>query len=224
MPPRKRKSEATATVVEDGPKRTRRSLRGAAKADPSKGDDLVQKGLVLSNDLLWICIAMFELETEATASKSDNGHSREQSKSSSKPKAEKKTVKKTNAEGYIEGDNRSYWLMKAEPESRLVKGIDVKFSIDDLEAAGEPEPWDESAFDPSHPYFDPKSSRDKPKWDVVHVEFRRKFNRLVSLNELKERGKPGGPLESLQMLKQSRLSVSAVTAEEWKFIMGLVEK
>ncbi|KAL1850814.1 hypothetical protein Plec18170_006648 [Paecilomyces lecythidis] len=227
MPPRKRKSEATATVVEDGPKRTRRSLRGAAKADPSKGDDLVQK----------------ELETEATASKSDNGHSREQSKSSSKPKAEKKTVKKTNAEGYIEGDNRSYWLMKAEPESRLVKGIDVKFSIDDLEAAGEPEPWDgvrnfvvgmmeivkehsvdESAFDPSHPYFDPKSSRDKPKWDVVHVEFRRKFNRLVSLNELKERGKPGGPLESLQMLKQSRLSVSAVTAEEWKFIMGLVEK
>ena len=35
-----------------------------------------------------------------------------------------------------------YWLMKAEPESRLEKGVDVKFSIDDLEAATEPEPWD----------------------------------------------------------------------------------
>lgn len=47
---------------------------------------------------------------------------------------------------------------------------------------------------------------------------------MVSLNELKDHGKPGGPLENLQMLKQSRLSVSAVTAEEWRFIMDLVEK
>ena len=33
-------------------------------------------------------------------------------------------------------------LMKAEPESRLEKGKDVKFSIDDLKAATEPEGWD----------------------------------------------------------------------------------
>lgn len=33
-------------------------------------------------------------------------------------------------------------LMKAEPESRIEKGKDVKFSIDDLEAASEPEKWD----------------------------------------------------------------------------------
>jgi hypothetical protein len=38
--------------------------------------------------------------------------------------------------------NRSFWLMKAEPESRLEKGKDVKFSIDDLAAADKPEPWD----------------------------------------------------------------------------------
>lgn len=37
---------------------------------------------------------------------------------------------------------RSYWLMKAEPESRIVKGVDVKFSIDDLKEAHRPEPWD----------------------------------------------------------------------------------
>lgn len=37
---------------------------------------------------------------------------------------------------------RSYWLMKAEPESRMEKGVDVKFSIDDLAAAKQPEPWD----------------------------------------------------------------------------------
>lgn len=35
-----------------------------------------------------------------------------------------------------------YWLMKAEPNSRMEKGHDVKFSIDDLMAKTEPEAWD----------------------------------------------------------------------------------
>jgi EVE domain len=35
----------------------------------------------------------------------------------------------------------SFWLMKAEPESRIEKGKDVKFSIDDLMSVTEPEPW-----------------------------------------------------------------------------------
>ena len=39
-------------------------------------------------------------------------------------------------------DGPSYWLMKAEPESRIEKGKDVKFSIDDLRAAKSPEGWD----------------------------------------------------------------------------------
>ncbi|KAL4770402.1 PUA-like domain-containing protein [Aspergillus nidulans var. acristatus] len=161
---------------------------------------------------------------------------------------------------------RSYWLMKAEPESRIEKGKDVKFSIDDLRAAKEPEPWDgvrnpvarkhmqsmkkgdlaffyhsnckvpgiagvmeivqehspdETAFDPSHPYYDEKSKRENPKWVVVHVEFRRKFDKLITLNELKSHASANAPLENLQMLKQGRLSVSAVTPQEWDFIMGL---
>ncbi|RDW78223.1 DUF55-domain-containing protein [Coleophoma crateriformis] len=37
---------------------------------------------------------------------------------------------------------RQYWLMKAEPESRIERGHDIKFSIDDLAAKKEPEPWD----------------------------------------------------------------------------------
>ena len=35
----------------------------------------------------------------------------------------------------------AYWLLKAEPDSRVVNGHDVKFSIDDLAAVTEPEPW-----------------------------------------------------------------------------------
>ncbi|EPE02609.1 at dna binding protein [Ophiostoma piceae UAMH 11346] len=37
---------------------------------------------------------------------------------------------------------RQYWLLKAEPETRLENGIDVRFSIDDLRSKTEPEPWD----------------------------------------------------------------------------------
>ncbi|KDQ64124.1 hypothetical protein JAAARDRAFT_187497 [Jaapia argillacea MUCL 33604] len=32
--------------------------------------------------------------------------------------------------------SQKYWLMKAEPESRVVKGKDVKFSVDDFESVG----------------------------------------------------------------------------------------
>lgn len=41
---------------------------------------------------------------------------------------------------------RRYWLMKAEPESRIEKGKDVKFSIDDLAAMKEPAGWDGGMF------------------------------------------------------------------------------
>lgn len=82
----------------------------------------------------------------------------------------------------------------------------------------------ESAFDPKHPYYDEKSSRENPKWDVVHVEFRRKFDNYVSLNELKDHSQPGKPLEKLAVLKQSRLSVTPVSEKEWKFILGLAKE
>ena len=39
-------------------------------------------------------------------------------------------------------DEKSYWLMKAEPDPRLENGTDVSFSIDDLAGRTEPEPWD----------------------------------------------------------------------------------
>ncbi|CAG8289005.1 unnamed protein product [Penicillium salamii] len=162
--------------------------------------------------------------------------------------------------------DRSFWLMKAEPESRMEKGKDVKFSIDDLAAAEKPEPWDgvrnhvaknlmrdmkkgdyaffyhsnckvpgivgvmeivqehsvdESAFDSEHPYFDAKSKRSDPRWVVVHVEYRRKLEKQVTLEELKTHSKAGKSLESLQMIKQGRLSVSSVTPAQWQYILGL---
>lgn len=79
----------------------------------------------------------------------------------------------------------------------------------------------ESAFDPKHPYYDPKPKRDSPKWSVVHVEFRHKLNKQVTLAELKANSKAGTPLENLMTLKQSRLSVSKVSPDEWRYILEL---
>jgi predicted RNA-binding protein with PUA-like domain len=79
----------------------------------------------------------------------------------------------------------------------------------------------ESAFDPAHPYYDPKSNRDDPKWVVVHVEYRRRLEKQVTLQDLKSHGQAGKPLENLQMIKQSRLSVSSVTPAQWKYILEL---
>lgn len=57
-----------------------------------------------------------------------------------------KTQSKSAAAGtepkQVKDPGRQYWLMKAEPESRFENGVDVRFSIDDLAAKSEPEPWD----------------------------------------------------------------------------------
>ncbi|KAI1431348.1 PUA-like domain-containing protein [Xylaria sp. CBS 124048] len=176
---------------------------------------------------------------------------------------------KTDGDDVSESSDRWYWLMKAEPQTRLENGIDVKFSIDDLASRTDPEPWDgirayaarnnlramkkgemaffyhsnckepgivgtmeivrehspdESAHDPGAPYYDPSSKPEDPKWSVVHVKFHSKFVTPIGLKELREMGKPGMPLENMQMLKQSRLSVSRVSPSEWEHVMDLVRK
>lgn len=80
-----------------------------------------------------------------------------------------------------------------------------------------------SAHDPKAPYYDASSKPSDPKWSVVHVEFRSKFEVPIGLKELRAMGAPGKPLENMQMLKQSRLSVSKVSAAEWKYLMGVAE-
>lgn len=59
---------------------------------------------------------------------------------------------------------------------------------------------------------------------MVHVEFRSKFKQLIGLKELREMGKMGFALENMQLLKQSRLSVSRVSPDEWVYLMGVAEE
>ena len=58
----------------------------------------------------------------------------------------------------------------------------------------------------------------------MHVEFRSKFAVPIGLKELREMGEKGKPLENMQMLKQTRLSVSKVSAAEWEYLMNVAEE
>lgn len=81
-----------------------------------------------------------------------------------------------------------------------------------------------SAHDPTAPYYDASSKPDNPKWSVVYVEFRSKFKQPIGLKELREMGKPGQPLEEMQVLKQSRLSVSRVSPAEFRYLMSVMKQ
>ncbi|KAI1171522.1 PUA-like domain-containing protein [Nemania sp. FL0916] len=83
---------------------------------------------------------------------------------------------------------------------------------------------DLSAHDPKAPYYDSSSKPEDPKWSVVHVRYRSKFAQPIGLKELRAMGKPGQPLENMQMLKQTRLSVSRVSPSEWEYLMGIVQR
>jgi len=77
---------------------------------------------------------------------------------------------------------------------------------------------DETQFDEVSDYFDKKSTREKPRWVNVDVKFVRKTT-LLSLHEMKEHKK----LETMKVLqKGSRLSITPVTPEEWRYIQTLI--
>ncbi|KIY73920.1 DUF55-domain-containing protein [Cylindrobasidium torrendii FP15055 ss-10] len=176
------------------------------------------------------------------------------------------------------------WLLKAEPDSRIVKGKDVKFSVDDFESVGT-SAWegvrnyearnmmkemqvgdkalfyhsncsnpgiaafaevakegypDFTAWDSSHPYFDPKSNEDSPKWFMVDLKFVERTPHFVSLSLLKwvssktiddlpERlsyiGSEGiEAIKNMGLLIRPRLSVQRVSEEAWDAIALLASK
>ncbi len=80
---------------------------------------------------------------------------------------------------------------------------------------------DPTQFDPNSRYYDPKSTKDAPRWLVRDVKFVRKFGRTVSLAELK--ATPG--LEDMEVCRKGqRLSVLPVTAQEWEIVLRMAER
>lgn len=78
--------------------------------------------------------------------------------------------------------------------------------------------WDESAYG----YVE--NEKQRSKWCVVHVEFRKKFNKPITRAELMKHKLPGGALEQMQEFTAARLSVSKVAEDEWDFINSLLDE
>ncbi|MBS1706245.1 MAG: EVE domain-containing protein [Armatimonadetes bacterium] len=79
---------------------------------------------------------------------------------------------------------------------------------------------DPTQFNPDSEYFDPKSPKDNPRWLAVDVKFEEKFERTVSLTELKANPK----LQAMAVVQRGqRLSVMPVTAAEWKEVLKMAK-
>ncbi|GAB6060351.1 EVE domain-containing protein [Desulfonatronum parangueonense] len=77
---------------------------------------------------------------------------------------------------------------------------------------------DHTAWDPHNDHFDPKSTPDKPVWDMVDIRLVKKFSRPLPLPMLRTITALAG-MELLR--KGSRLSVQPVTADQFATILGL---
>jgi predicted RNA-binding protein with PUA-like domain len=83
------------------------------------------------------------------------------------------------------------------------------------EVASAPYP-DAAQFDRKSPYYDPASKKDAPRWINVDVRAVKK-TRLIPLSEIRTQK----ALAKMVLLRPgNRLSITPVTAAEWRFIVG----
>ncbi len=78
---------------------------------------------------------------------------------------------------------------------------------------------DATAWDKNSKYFDPKSSPDNPRWQLVDVKYKRTFKRTISLAELKA----DESLTDFALVKKgNRLSIMPVSAQHYEHIMEMI--
>jgi predicted RNA-binding protein with PUA-like domain len=70
---------------------------------------------------------------------------------------------------------------------------------------------DPAQFDEKSKYYDAKSTRDDPRWDMVDIEFVAKADETVGLPEIKA----DGALADMELVRYGRLSVQSVKKEEF---------
>ncbi|WP_161961678.1 MULTISPECIES: EVE domain-containing protein [Xanthomonas] len=79
---------------------------------------------------------------------------------------------------------------------------------------------DDTQFDPTSDYHDPKASREDPRWMLVDVAFERKLKRTISLDEIKQHADALG--EGFPLIARgNRLSILPVTAAQWKLLLAM---
>lgn len=78
---------------------------------------------------------------------------------------------------------------------------------------------DHTAFDRQDPHFDASSNPDDPTWFMVDLRAVKPLPRPVTLPELKQQKE----LATMALLRIGRLSVTPVTAAEWRVILDMAK-
>lgn len=77
---------------------------------------------------------------------------------------------------------------------------------------------DAKQWQPNSPYYDPKATREQPRWYCVDVQLRQKFATIVSLQQIKQQP----ALRSMIILRKgNRLSITPVSKAEWQAVLKL---
>lgn len=80
---------------------------------------------------------------------------------------------------------------------------------------------DATALNPKSKYYDPKASKENPRWFAVEVKLVKKFKALLPLNDLRENPK----LKDMRLLaKGNRLSITPVSKKEWDAILQMADE
>ena len=106
-------------------------------------------------------------------------------------------------DGMKAGDLVLYYHSNAEPSGVAGVARICKESYPDFTA------WDKKDI-----HFDPKSTKEKPLWFMVDVEFVEKFTNFVTLEDLKANVK----LKDMLVVRPGRLSVQPVLKEHFEVV------
>ena len=80
---------------------------------------------------------------------------------------------------------------------------------------------DQTAWDKTSQYYDPKATKEKPRWFAVTVRFIKVFDQVISIGKLREEK----ALKDMSLLqKGQRLSVMPVTKAEYQHILKMSKK
>ncbi|KAJ3013931.1 hypothetical protein NUW54_g1444 [Trametes sanguinea] len=96
----------------------------------------------------------------------------------------------------------------------------------------------DTAWDASHPYYDPKTDKENPKWYMVDVTFTRRAPHFVPLSLLRSIAAASEPpeevsyigtegvnaIKGMALVTRGRLSVQRVDPETWEVIEHLAER
>ncbi|HET6603453.1 MAG TPA: EVE domain-containing protein [Xanthomonadaceae bacterium] len=78
---------------------------------------------------------------------------------------------------------------------------------------------DPTQFERRSDYYDPKSTRQAPRWQLVEVEFVRRLGRIIGLDEIRAQSGRLGEIALLQ--RGNRLSVMPLTRRQFDQILRL---